>query len=81
MRSGARLTRAQRLSLELGASPMDHPKTALALAGALLTQPAWVEALQYADALFSAVAAFCGMVVGLYAVWEIRKRRPRHPRR
>jgi len=44
------------------------PKSELALSGALMSAPVWVTWAYYADVLFSMVAAFCGMLVGIHMV-------------
>jgi hypothetical protein len=51
------------------------PRSELALSGALMTAPVWVNWIYYADIVFSAIAAFCGAVLGVYALWHKFSRR------
>jgi len=46
------------------------PRSELALSGALIASPLWVQWLQYADIVFSTIAAFCGAVLGLHMLWR-----------
>jgi uncharacterized membrane protein YqjE len=47
-----------------------------AVAGlSLMTTPVWVIWLQYIDFAFSAVAAICGAIIGIHAVWRLYRRR------
>ena len=46
-----------------------------AVAAGLITVPLWVGVLHDVSIVASAVAAVCGAIVGLHAVWRIARRR------
>ena len=45
----------------------------------LMTTPGWTAWLQTFSVAMSALAAACGAVVGIHAVWQLRKRRKGRP--
>jgi len=52
------------------------PNAQAMLGATLVTTPGWAMALQNISLIASTIAAICGAVVGLHAVWRIcRKKR------
>jgi hypothetical protein len=51
-----------------------HAKAEAMIGGALMTTPAWAVILNDVNIVASAVAAICGAVIGIHAVWRLWKR-------
>jgi len=50
-------------------------KTQAAVGAGLVTTPLWVYLLQSAALIASTIAAVCGAILGLHAVWRLWRRR------
>lgn len=51
------------------------PVPQLALGAGLMATPAWVQWAQNVSIIAGAVAAVCGAIVGIHAVWRLWRRR------
>ncbi|HEX9465660.1 MAG TPA: hypothetical protein VGB82_23915 [Alphaproteobacteria bacterium] len=54
-------------------------KAEAVLGGGLMTTPGWVVVFQDISLIASTLAAVCGAIVGLHAVWRLWKRRKVSP--
>ncbi len=55
-------------------SELVQAKLQIGLGGALVATPWWTELFTNIHLIFGAVAAVCGAIVGVHAVWRVLRR-------